>query len=486
MYLLGLSLAAAFLDGLFKPPAREPKETPTYSRPTLSLPDLTSRQVLTVSELTAMVRASLETDFAEVWLEGELSNLRAPSSGHLYCTLKDQSSQIRAVIFRSAAVRLRFALEEGLQVVVRGRLSVYEPRGEYQIILDHLEPKGRGALQLAFEQLKRRLETEGLFERERKQSLPAFPRTVGLVTSPTGAAVQDLITVLHRRCPLLHIILTPVSVQGAGSADQIAAAIHALNRLGGIDVIVVGRGGGSLEDLWSFNEEAVVRAIAASRVPIVSAVGHETDVTLADFAADVRAPTPSAAAEMVAPMLAEIVDRLGMLTVRCRQAMHAQCVEQHQRLDLLLAHLDNIRFRILKEAQRVDGTVVALREAVRAKLQHALIDAQAWTRALMSKSPEVHVRRNLVMVPQLQSRLIAAINHGLARKTQQSHAYFSRLHGLSPLAILDRGYSLLETIPEHRLIRDTGQVSVGDEILARLAGGQLRCTVEEVRRDSSV
>ena len=313
-----------------------------------------------------MVRLSLETDFAEVWLEGEISNLRAPVSGHLYCTLKDQTSQIRAVIFRSAAVRLRFGLEEGLHVVVRGRLSVYEPRGEYQVILDHLEPKGRGALQLAFEQLKRRLEAEGLFDREGKQSLPAFPRTVGIVTSPTGAAVRDLITVLHRRCPILNIIIAPVQVQGAGSAEQITAAIQALNRLGVVDVMIIGRGGGSLEDLWSFNEEAVVRAIAASRVPIVSAVGHETDVTLADFAADVRAPTPSAAAEMVAPVLTETAERLGMLTARCRQAMTSRCMEQHQRLDLLLAHMESIRFRVLKEAQRVDGAVTGMREAVRA------------------------------------------------------------------------------------------------------------------------
>lgn len=433
-----------------------------------------------------MVRASLETDFTEVWLEGEISNLRAPGSGHLYCTLKDQTSQIRAVIFRSAAVRLRFGLEEGLHVVVRGRLSVYEPRGEYQVILDHLEPKGRGALQLAFEQLKRRLEAEGLFDGKSKQSLPTFPRTVGIVTSPTGAAVQDLITVLHRRCPILSIIIAPVQVQGAGSAEQITAAIQALNRLAVVDVIIVGRGGGTLEDLWSFNEETVVRAIAASRVPIVSAVGHETDVTLADFAADVRAPTPSAAAEMVAPVLTEVVERLGMLTARCRQGMSSQCLEQRQRLDLLLAHLDNIRFRVLKETQRVDSAVASMRDAVRSQLRQARVNAQAWTHVLMSKSPELHVRRDLVIVPQLRSRMFAAVNHVLKRKVQQTHAYLGRLSGLSPIAILDRGYGILETMPGRQIIRDAGQVTVGEEILARLARGQIRCTVEEVRLDPSV
>ncbi len=433
-----------------------------------------------------MVRVSLETDFAEVWLEGEVSNLRAPASGHLYCTLKDQTSQIRAVIFRSAAVRLRFSLEEGLHVVVRGRLSVYEPRGEYQVILDYLEPKGRGAFQLAFEQLKRRLEAEGLFDREGKQSLPVFPRTVGIVTSPTGAAVRDLITVLHRRCPVLKIIIAPVQVQGLGAAEQITAAIQALNGLGVIDVMIIGRGGGSLEDLWSFNEEIVVRAIAASRVPIVSAVGHETDVTLADFAADVRAPSPSAAAEMVAPVLTEIVERLGMLTACCRQAISSRCLEQHQRLDLLLAHMDSIRFRVLKEAQRVDGAVAGMREAVRALLRQTMVDAQAWTSALMSRSPELQVRRDLVIVPQLRSRLIAAVNHGLKRKAEQTHAYLGRFNGLSPLAILDRGYGILETMPGRRIIRDAGQVSAGEEILARLARGKIRCRVEEVNLDPSV
>lgn len=433
-----------------------------------------------------MVRVSLETDFAEVWLEGEISNLRAPASGHLYCTLKDQTSQIRAVIFRSATVRLRFGLEEGLHVVVRGRLSVYEPRGEYQVILEHLEPKGRGALQLAFEQLKRRLEAEGFFDRKGKQLLPAFPQTVGIVTSPTGAAVRDLITVLHRRCPILSIVIAPVQVQGPGSAEQITAAIQALNRLGVVDVIIIGRGGGSLEDLWSFNEEAVVRAIAASRVPIVSAVGHETDVTLADFAADVRAPTPSAAAELVAPVLTEIIERLVMLTARCRQAMSSRYLGQHQRLDLLLAHMDNMRLRLLQEAQGVHGAVAGMREAVRAQLRQAMGNVQALTQALMSKSPALQVRRDRAIVPQLRSRLIAAVNHDFKRKAQQTHAYLGRFNGLSPLAILDRGFGILETMPGRRIIRDAAQVSVGEEILARLARGQIRCTVKEIRLDPSV
>ena len=460
----------------------------SHTKPSSSLfpLEVPSRQVLTVSELTAMVRASLESSFSEMWLEGEISNLRAPGSGHLYCTLKDQSSQIRAVIFRSTALRLRFGLEDGLHVIVRGRLSVYEPRGEYQLILDHVEPRGLGALQLAFEQLKRRLEDEGLFDATRKRSLPDFPRTVGLVTSATGAAVRDILSVLHRRCPIVRIILVPVSVQGDGSAEQIVSAIESLNRLGSVDVMIVGRGGGSLEDLWSFNEEIVVRAVAASAVPIVSAVGHETDVTLTDFAADVRAPTPSAAAELVVPVLTELVERLEILIARCRQAITAQCVDQQQRLDLALAHMGHIRLRILKEAQRVDEAVAGMRDAAQAKLRRTIADAQAWTQALMSQNPVFRVRRELGVIPQLESRLTAAMDHTLAQKLQLTRGTLGRLNGLSPLAVLERGYAILETVSKRQIIRNIGQVAVGDEVVARLANGQVRCTVNDVTSNPSV
>lgn len=460
--------------------------THTTSSSSLFPLDLPSRQVLTVSELTGRVRASLETSFSEVWLEGEISNLRAPGSGHLYCTLKDPSSQIRAVIFRSTALRLRFGLEDGLHVIVRGRVSVYEPRGEYQLILDHVEPRGLGALQLAFEQLKRRLEDEGLFEATRKRSLPAFPRTVGLVTSATGAAVRDMVAVLHRRCPIVRIILVPVLVQGDGAAEQIVAAIDALNRLGAVDVIIVGRGGGSLEDLWSFNEEMVVRAVASSTVPVVSAVGHETDVTLTDFAADVRAPTPSAAAELAVPVLAELVERLEMLVARARQAITAQCLDQHQRLDLVLAQMGHVRLRILKEAQRVDEAVAGMREATQAKLRGAMGDARVWTQALMSQNPVFLVRRDLGIVPQLQSRLTAAMGHVLTQKMQLTRGTLWRLNGLSPLAILERGYAILEAVPGRQIIRDVGQVAVGDTVVARLTNGQVRCTVNDVTANPSV
>lgn len=439
--------------------------------------------MLTVSELTGLVRASLETDFPEVWLEGEISNLRAPGSGHLYCTLKDEAAQIRAVLFKSVAGRLRFGLEDGLHVIVKGRVSVYEPRGEYQIILEQVEPKGLGALQLAFEQLKQRLTAEGLFDQGRKRPLPAFPRTVGIVTSPAGAALRDIITVLHRRCPILNLLIAPVQVQGEASAEQLAAAIRSLNEWGRVEVIIVGRGGGSMEDLWSFNDERVVRAIVASSIPVVSAVGHETDVTLADYAADLRAPTPSAAAEAVAPVLTEVVDHLDTLTSRCRQAMSWRCGAERHRLDLALAQIANVRFRILEDIQRVDGAVVQMRQVMQGALKRGWDTVHSMKHELVGRSPEPVVRHGLAQVPQLRSRLAGAMRHQLSRRKQEARSCLASLHALSPLGILERGYSLVERLSTGEVIRDANQVAAGEAVLARLARGRLRCRVEEVMAD---
>jgi exodeoxyribonuclease VII large subunit len=428
----------------------------------------------------------LERDFGEVWLEGEISNLRAPGSGHLYCTLKDDSSQIRAVIFRPTALRLRFGLEDGLHVIVRGRVTVYEPRGEYQIVLEYLEPKGRGAQQLAFEQLKNRLAAEGLFDQDRKKPLPAFPRTIGIVTSLSGAAVRDMVSVLHRRCPILHLILAPVTVQGEGSAEQIAAAIQSLTTVGPVDVIIVGRGGGSSEDLWSFNDERVVRAIAGSPIPIVSAVGHETDVTLADFAADVRAPTPSAAAEAVAPVLSEVLDRLGELTTRSRRAIRRHCEGTRNQLDLVVSYLANVRYRVLEDVQHVDGAVMRMRQAMQEMLKQGWGQVNAFQHELISRSPIARVRHGTALVPQLLSRLQQVMRYGLDRRSQAARACLGRLHALSPLAILDRGYSIVATVSAGRIVRDARQVVAGEEVVARLARGQLRCTVTETMPEGSV
>lgn len=452
----------------------------------LSSPASSVRQVHTVSELTSLVRSTLESSFTEVWLEGEVSNLRAPASGHLYCTLKDESSQIRAVLFRTTATRLRFALEDGLHVVARGRVTVYEPRGEYQIIVDYVEPKGRGALQLAFEQLRTRLAEEGLFDEDRKRPLPELPRTVGLVTSLSGAVIRDMLTVLQRRCPTLHIIIVPVQVQGEGSAEQIATAIRMLSESGWVEVMIVGRGGGSLEDLWSFNEEIVVRAIAASRVPVVSAVGHETDVTLADFAADLRAPTPSAAAEAVAPVLAQIVSRLAELSARLQQVVGRRMEEERQRLRLATHQIAAVRVRVQEEIQRVDATVYEMSAAVRLVLQVGQDRMVRAHQGLIAGSPHARVRYGLAVVPQLAVRLYQGTRGIVEARTQRVQSCAARLHALSPLATLGRGYSVLQHARTGDVIRGVDDVNVGEELQAKLIDGRLLCIVKAGVPDSLI
>jgi exodeoxyribonuclease VII large subunit len=444
------------------------------------------KHVLTVSELTGLIRTSIESEFCDLWLEGEISNLRMPGSGHVYCTLKDDSSQIRAVLFRSSALRMRFTLQEGMCVVVRGRLTIYEPRGEYQIVLESVEPKGIGALQLAFEQLKARLAAEGLFDESRKKALPAFPRTVGVVTSPTGAAIRDIFSVLRRRWPTLHIILVPVPVQGEGAAQRIADALGLLNKHSAAEVIILGRGGGSLEDLWSFNEEVVVRAVADSRIPVVSAVGHEIDVTLTDFAADHRAATPSAAAEAVVPVLADVVERLQELTVRTAQAMARYCLFEQRRLDTNIIGLAQIRFRIQDESQRTDEATDRLKNLVCQRVIANRELVRNRQRELAGLNPMVMIKRGLAMIPQLMKRLERQIVVLSEQRRRQIEATASQLTQLSPLAILGRGYSILTKVRDGTIVRRAEDTHAGEEIVARLSQGQLGCTVKHVLPDPSV
>jgi exodeoxyribonuclease VII large subunit len=318
------------MTDLFDLPFEEEEDDgpqPPAARPQSSQPKRT-RSVLSVTELTIRLRDLLESEFYEVWVQGELSNCRVWNTGHLYFTLKDESTQIRGVIFRSALRYLKFKPADGLRVVARGRVSVYEPKGEYQLVCEHLEPQGLGALQLAFEQLKKRLQAEGLFDAARKRALPALPRKIGIVTSLDGAAIRDIVNVLRRRYANAHLVVRPARVQGEGAALEIARGIRAIGRVEGVDVVIVGRGGGSIEDLWAFNEEIVARAIARSPVPVISAVGHETDVTIADFVADLRAPTPSAAAELVVSAKDDFCGRIDSLHDR----LHAAALRRVQTL----------------------------------------------------------------------------------------------------------------------------------------------------------
>ncbi len=436
--------------------------------------------LLSVSDVTRLIRDSLEHQFRDIWIEGEISNLRVPSSGHLYFTMKDEQSQLRSVLFRSGASRLRFSLQEGMLIVARGRISVYEPRGEYQFVVDTVEPKGIGALQLAFEQLKERLAHEGLFDEARKRPLPAFPWTIGVVTSLTGAAVRDIVAVLRHRCPLVNILIAPVPVQGDGAAESIADAITALSGMPQVEVMIVGRGGGTLEDLWAFNEEVVVRAIARSRIPVVSAVGHEIDVTLSDFAADYRAPTPSAAAEAVVPVLEEIVERLGETTGRLRRTMQTVLLMQRHRWDRSVGLLRETRFRIQAQVQRVDelsdGMVRSFKDRL-SLLHRFTVDHR---HALLARSPQSRIRTSLVLVPQLCLRLEQEARRGLIHRKQSVESYMSALDALSPLAILKRGYSVVQTVPTGQIVRRASDVTVGDVVHTRLSEGRLLCLVKEV------
>jgi exodeoxyribonuclease VII large subunit len=451
----------------------------------LPMPDA-GRRVFTVSELTRAVKDTLEGRFGGLWVEGEISNLRVHTSGHVYFTLKDDEAQVRAVLFRSRMRRVRFEPADGLHVLAFGRLEVYAVRGEYQLVCDVLEPKGLGALQLAFEQLKARLAAEGLFDAARKRPLPALPRRVGLVTSPTGAAVRDFLRVVTRRFAGLQVLVCPVRVQGDTAADEIADALATLNRRGDLDVIVVARGGGSLEDLWAFNEEAVARAIAASKIPVISAVGHETDVTIADFVADLRAPTPSAAAELVVREKAELVRQLATLGTRLRRAMGQRTGRVADRLaDIRRRRVLTDPGRPLRDwARRVDDLGARLSRAV---TRHATRTRERLDRAARSLRPALlraPVRHRRQLAANLGGRLERALRGETARRRRAVEALAARLDSLSPLACLARGYAIA-LLPAGEVVTRAEQVRVGERLAVRLRAGSLGCRVEDVELDDA-
>lgn len=440
--------------------------------------------VYTVTQLTTSIRATLEHAFPDVWVEGEVSNLRIPSSGHVYFSLNDQESQIRAVLFRRMAAALPFKVENGLTVLAKGRVSVYEPRGDYQLLLETLEPKGIGALQVAFEQRKKQFEQEGLFDPARKRSLPFLPRRVGVITSGTGAALHDIVTVMHRRCPVIGIHLFPVAVQGPGAAQQIADAVRLANHHTDLDVLIVGRGGGSWEDLWSFNEEVVVRAIAGSRIPVISAVGHEIDFTLSDFAADYRAPTPSAAAESISPVLVDLIEGIREKHARLGQTMRGTLRGHRHQVALALSRLPVPSQILQRQVQRVDELGFRLGSGIRAMLATVRPKLAVLAAGLERAGPGQSWQRGNLMLPQLLRRLTRAMPWVITGKKHQLRTVASTLDTLSPLAILSRGYSIIETDPGGTIVKDAQAVQVGDRIRARLAEGRLSCLVEQTERQS--
>jgi exodeoxyribonuclease VII large subunit len=441
---------------------------------------VSERKIFTVSELSQEIKNLLEKRFPDVWVTGEVSNFRGATSGHLYFTLKDASAQIRAVCFRNQARYLKFKPQDGISVIARGHLSVYEARGEYQLYVDYLEPAGIGALQLAFEQLKQKLAAEGLFDPARKKPLPVLPRTVGVVTSPTGAVIRDILRVLKRRFRNMNVTLYPVKVQGEGAAEEIVRGIEYFNKHPAADVLIVGRGGGSLEDLWAFNEEIVARAIAGSKIPVISAVGHETDFTIADFVADLRAPTPSAAAEMVVQRKHDFVDELRERARHMSQAVRLKLSEAREALTALRLHhvFQTMRTRLGERAQRVDDDIVELVRLMRQKLsesRHAWLEASAgivrydFRRLLGLKRAELDER-----AVRLQSEFARL----LAERRNRLVQFDALLNERSPLTILNRGYSITRDA-QGRIVRDAAQVSVGDDLSIRVAHGELGATVRD-------
>jgi exodeoxyribonuclease VII large subunit len=436
------------------------------------------RRVWKVRDLVASVRSHIEREYTDAWIEGEISNFRAPDSGHIYFTLKDGNAQIKVVMFRSGARLLRFRPADGLQVVVRGRVTVYEDRGELQISAEHIEPKGAGSLQLAFEQLKAKLEAEGLFATERKKPIPTLPSRIGLVTSAQAAALRDILNVLQRRHHSVNVLIYPAQVQGDAASHEVAAGVRYFNQHDNVDVIVVARGGGSAEDLAAFNDEALARMVAASEIPVISAVGHETDFTIVDFVADLRAPTPSAAAELVIRSRQEVEDHAAALHERLSRAMRYRLLMGRQALTELAQHGAFARMMelIRQRQQRLDDLTHRMELAERQLLEQMRRRWETISAAVR------HYDLRLVlsgMRKQLESgtaALVSVMRNVLLGYRVRSERFQTALESLSPLAILERGYALIFD-SEGRLLKDADRVKLGDEISARLAHGEIHAAV---------
>ena len=437
-----------------------------------------------VTQITRRLRTLIEIQIGQVWVEGEISNCRPNKSGHVYFTLKDENAQLSCVLFRNAAARLRLDLRDGLQVQAFGEVSVYEAQGKYQLVVTKLQEKGVGALQARFEELKRKLGAEGLFDSERKKPLPAFPQVVALVTSPTGAAIRDLLNVLGRRAPWLHILVMPVAVQGCGAEAGIAAAVRFLNAQSGrslprIDTMIVGRGGGSIEDLWCFNEEVVARALADSEIPVISAVGHEIDFTIADFVADLRAPTPSAAAELAVPDGAELRRHLDTLARRLGSLCGTR-LDSHARL-LSAWSREALRrgpeFAMREARQRLDSAFGEVESVLSARLDaatHRLGQARV---ALAAARPEVVLGQAARRLSEARGRLVILANGCIQRMEARRDSAGALLRSLGPQAVLDRGFTVT-LAPNGKPLRSTRQVKTGDRLRTRLADGEVASVVE--------
>jgi exodeoxyribonuclease VII large subunit len=436
------------------------------------------RRIHTVSELTAKVKALLEDNFPFIWICGEISNFRVPASGHFYFTLKDEKAQINTVMFRSQNRNLKFEPEDGMSITGLGRISLYEPRGTYQIILEYIEPEGTGAIQLAFEQLKARLSAEGLFDEKHKKPLPFLPRKISIITSPTGAVVHDILKIINRRFSNIHIAIIPVKVQGYGAESEIVSGLDMINARSDSDVAILSRGGGSLEDLHAFNSEDVARAIFSSKIPIISAVGHETDFSIADFVADLRAPTPSTAAELAVPLKIDLSRRVAELTTTLtvrfsRYIEHLQTfaneisnrlIDPNKRIEDLRLRTDDLLARIIRTFK---NSIVQHKERLGWRFEH-----------LNTHNPLIHMRKAHEKLDQIHNNILTYQKICLNNKQSFLRELNARLNALSPNAILSRGYSITRTIPDQVVVRDPQQVNIEQDLEIMVAKGSLICRVK--------
>jgi exodeoxyribonuclease VII large subunit len=443
-------------------------------------------RIYSVSALTEEIKRLLEDRFDFVWVEGEISNFRSPASGHFYMVLKDEKAQLKAVMFRPQNRYLKFTPEDGMNVIAQGRIGLYQPRGEYQIILDYLEPLGVGALALAFEQLKNKLAAQGVFDKEIKKRLPFLPQRVAVITSPTGAAFRDFLKVIHRRFANIKIILVPVKVQGDGAAEQIIEALETVNRELKADVIVLTRGGGSLEDLWAFNHEALAHAIRASKIPVVSAVGHEIDTTISDLAADFRAPTPSAAAELLVAEKEALKDRVEYDLSRLEVLFKGHISNLRQRLAFLSKGLRDPRKDLSNLWLHLDDMRSRLNKALKGALKEKRSRVTSEFRALTLYSPKAWCLASRQRIA-FQQR---SLGHLMGRKLQACRSRLTLLEGransLSPLAILKRGYSITRHLPENRVLTNVRNLSQGDEVKVILAEGEMTCSIDHIIQDNEI
>lgn len=441
------------------------------------------REVLTVSQLNQRARLLLEDVFPQIWVEGELSNVARPASGHVYFTLKDAKAQVRCAIFKQQASRVRELLRDGLLVRVRGRVSLYEGRGDYQMILDSIEAAGDGALRLAFEALKASLQAEGLFEQKIKRNLPKYPQRIAVVTSPSGAVLHDIVSVFTRRAPHVHLTLIPTAVQGREATAQIVRALS-LADAGQYDAMILARGGGSLEDLWCFNEEAVARAIALCQTPIISAIGHETDVSISDFVADVRAPTPSAAAELLAPDRAELLLQLQGSERRLSLRVNETFKRKRMQLQHLRQRLRHPRERLQQHSQRLDDLSMRMQRAMQSQLQRSQQQLTHANLRFKAQDPHSALIIQRQHISDLEQRLLRASEHALQQAKHRLHSLMQTLHVVSPLATLERGYSILSSDNEQHIIKSVQGIQPAQTLKARLADGYLTLHVESITQGS--